>query len=181
MMMTICLFFAAALAWSFIGRLDVHAVAQGKIERVGRAKVIEPLDPGKIAAVHINVGDHVKAGEPLIDLDPAETMADAAAQDDAANASLAEIARRRAEIEIARSIQRGLGADLGLRGVTTARASIEQIAADPVERIAWDDAVPQSFRIREGTVLTADLFQLADQLDDLDKQSGAEGRDAASV
>ena len=30
--------------------------------------------------------------------------------------------------------------------------------------------MPQSFRIREGTVLTADLFQLADQLDDLDKQ-----------
>ena len=48
-MLTICAFFAALLGWSFFGRLDVHAVAQGKIERAGRAKVIQPLDPGKIS------------------------------------------------------------------------------------------------------------------------------------
>ena len=48
-MLTICAFFAAALAWSFYGRLDVHAVAPGKIDTAGRAKVIQPLDPGKVA------------------------------------------------------------------------------------------------------------------------------------
>ncbi len=106
LMLTICLFFAAALAWSFFGRLDVHAVAQGKIERAGRAKVIQPLEPGKIAAIHVALGDHVKAGDLVMELDPAEAMADAMAQSDARDASLAEVARRRAAIEIARSVQR---------------------------------------------------------------------------
>ncbi len=40
---TICTFALAALIWSFFGRLDVHAVAQGKIESAGYSKVIEPL------------------------------------------------------------------------------------------------------------------------------------------
>ena len=48
-MLTICAFFAAALAWSFYGRLDVHAVAPGKIDTAGHAKVLQPLDSGKIA------------------------------------------------------------------------------------------------------------------------------------
>ena len=37
-MLTICAFFAAALAWSFYGRLDVHAVAPGKSTRPGAPK-----------------------------------------------------------------------------------------------------------------------------------------------
>src|SRR6516162_7840972 len=50
---TICLVALAALIWSYFGRLDVHATAPGKIEPAGYAKVIEPLDPGKIAAIHV--------------------------------------------------------------------------------------------------------------------------------
>jgi hemolysin D len=45
LMLTICAFVAAALVWSFFGWLDVHAVAPGKIETAGRAKVVQPLDP----------------------------------------------------------------------------------------------------------------------------------------
>ena len=37
-MLTICAFFAAALAWSFYGRLDVHAVAPGKIDTAGSVR-----------------------------------------------------------------------------------------------------------------------------------------------
>ena len=47
-MATIGAFALAALVWSYFGRLDVHATALGKIETVGYAKVIEPLDPGKV-------------------------------------------------------------------------------------------------------------------------------------
>ena len=54
----------AALVWSYFGRLDVHATAPGKIEPVGYAKVIEPLEPGKIAAIHVEKGQTVKAGRP---------------------------------------------------------------------------------------------------------------------
>ena len=72
LMLTICAFFAAALAWSFVGRLDVHAVAPGKIETASRAKVIQPFDSGKVAAITSLNGQHVKAGEVLLELDPAE-------------------------------------------------------------------------------------------------------------
>ena len=52
-----------ALVWSYFGRLDVHATAPGKIETAGYAKVIEPLDPGKIAAIHVEKGQTVKRRE----------------------------------------------------------------------------------------------------------------------
>ena len=53
LMATISAFALAVLVWSYFGRLDVHATAPGKIETAGHAKVIEPLDPGKIAAIHV--------------------------------------------------------------------------------------------------------------------------------
>ena len=65
MIATICFFALAALVWSFFGRLDVHAVAPGKIETAGYSKVIEPLDPGKVAAIHVDEGQSVKAGDLL--------------------------------------------------------------------------------------------------------------------
>ena len=104
-MRTICAFALAALVWSFFGRLDVHAIAQGKIETAGHSKVIEPLDPGKIAAIHVEAGQPVRAGDLLFELDPAEAHADATAAEDALNASLAEIARRRFAIEVVRSAE----------------------------------------------------------------------------
>ena len=105
MMATICVFALAALMWSFFGRLDVHAVAPGKIETVGYSKVIEPLDPGKVAAIHVEAGQAVKAGDLLFELDPAEANADARSAEDALNASLAEIARRRYAIDAVRAAQ----------------------------------------------------------------------------
>ena len=102
---TISAFALAALIWSYFGRLDVHATAPGKIEPVGYAKVIEPLDPGKIAAIHVVRGQAVKAGDLLLELDPAEANADATSAKDALDASLAEIARRHYAIDAVRAAQ----------------------------------------------------------------------------
>ncbi len=108
LMATISVCALAALVWSYFGRLDVHATAPGKIETAGYAKVIEPLDPGKIAAIHVEKGETVKAGDLLLELDPAEANADAVSAQDALNASLAEIARRRYAIDAVRAA--GVGA-----------------------------------------------------------------------
>ena len=104
LMMTICAFFAAALAWSFVGRLDVHAVAPGKIETINRAKIVQPFDSGKIAAIYVTNGQHVKAGDVLFDLDPAEAAADATAAQEARFESVAEIARRRYAVSVAAAL-----------------------------------------------------------------------------
>ena len=80
---TICLVALAALVWSFFGRLDVYAVAPGKIETAGYSKVIEPLESDKVAAIHVEAGQSVRTGDLLIELDPAEASADARSAEDA--------------------------------------------------------------------------------------------------
>jgi hemolysin D len=161
---TICLFALAALIWSFVGRLDVHAVAPGKIETVGFSKVIEPLEPGKVAAIRVEAGQAVNAGDVLFELDPTEANADARSAADALNAGLAEIDRRRYAIEAVRAAQAGEAGD------HDAASAVEQLAGQPDMRIAWDDSLPESFRLREEAVLRADLGQLSDALKALDKQ-----------
>ena len=50
LMLAICAFAVGALAWCWFGRLDVYATARGKIEPAGHAKVVQPLESGKVAA-----------------------------------------------------------------------------------------------------------------------------------
>lgn len=166
-MLTICFFIAIALGWSFFGRLDVHAVAPGKIETAGRAKVIQPLDPGKIAAIHVENGAHVKAGDVLLELDPAEATADEHSARAALNASLAEIARRRFSVRTAQTIQ-DMGSDSDTPGA--ARARLDDAAARSDREIEWSADIPEEYRLRERAVLSADLSQLGDALSNVDKQ-----------
>ena len=170
LMMTICAFVAVALAWSFFGRLDVHAVAPGKIETAGRAKVIQPLDAGKIAAIHVENGSRVKAGELLFELDPAEAAADESAARDARNASLAEIARRRYAIDMVRAAGRAAAPSASKDPRGSVQDRLEAAISETDAQIAWDAAVPDGFRLRERAVLAADLNQLSDALNNLDKQ-----------
>ncbi|MEK9967766.1 MAG: HlyD family type I secretion periplasmic adaptor subunit [Ferrovibrio sp.] len=64
------------LLWSFIGELDVVAVAEGKTVPAGKTKVIQPLETGVVRAIHVQDGKAVKAGDLLIELDPTATGAD---------------------------------------------------------------------------------------------------------
>jgi hemolysin D len=170
MMLTIGAFFAVMLAWSFYGRLDVHAVAPGKIETAGRAKVIQPLDPGKVAAIHVEKGQRVRAGDLLLEFDPAEPAAEATAQRDALHAHLAEISRRRYAIATARAVLEGPAKS----GEVSAREAIvtelEQVAVNPAQRIVWPVELAEEIRLREAAVLTADVNQLIGTLQSLDKQ-----------
>jgi hemolysin D len=170
LMMTICAFIAVALAWSFFGRLDVHAVAAGKIETDGRAKVIQPLEPGKVAAIHVENGSHVKAGELLFELDPAEAAADANAARDALNAGLAETARRRFAIDTVHSLQtavEGSQDEDAQRGIVSL---LDAAVAGADRKIAWDDSVADAFKLREQAVLAGDLNEISNALNNLDKQ-----------
>jgi hemolysin D len=175
---TISLCAVVALVWSYFGRLDVHATAPGKVETMGYAKVIEPLDPGKIAAIHAQTGQTVKAGDLLLELDPAEADADAQSAEDAHYASLAEAARRRYAIEAVQAAVLQAPAPQDTLDARGANEAAETSGLDPIEnlagsvqlKVAWDEALPETFRLREEAVLRADLSQLADALKALDKQ-----------
>ena len=168
MMLTICGFVLAGLVWSFFGQLDVHAVAPGKIETFGRAKVIQPLDPGKIAVMHVENGSHVKAGDLLLELDPAEAIADEKAQSDGLDASVAEVARRRFAINTVRAGQDLSGSTEDQGSILL--SSLEAASVGVGSKIAWPSELPEEFRLREQAVLRADLSQLVNALKNLDKQ-----------
>jgi hemolysin D len=161
LMLTLCAFCLLALVWSYFGRLDVHAVAWGKIEANGRAKVVQPLDPGKVLSFRAENGLRVKAGDVLVEFDPAEAQADATAASEALAASRAEVSRRRAAIDTARPLQ---SASTKFDAPTGAKLP------ETTPAIPFEGDIPQPTRARENAVLTADLAQLRDTLRNLDKQ-----------
>ncbi len=58
----ICGLFAFVIAWSYFGRIDIIAVAQGKIQPTGRVKTIQPVDGGKVVAIHVENGRAYRPG-----------------------------------------------------------------------------------------------------------------------
>jgi hemolysin D len=97
--LTIISLFCLALAWAFLGSVDIVATAPGKIIPTGRTKTIQPFETGVVRAIHVRDGQRVKAGDVLIELDP--TMSDAERdhlRSDLMSAGL-DIARLRAALQ----------------------------------------------------------------------------------
>lgn len=68
--------FVAALLWACIGRVDIVAVAPGRIVVSQRTKVIQPLEASVVRGIKVQDGDHVQAGQVLVELDPTMASAD---------------------------------------------------------------------------------------------------------
>jgi hemolysin D len=147
LILVISAFVVAAIGWAYFGRIDIVAVAQGKIEPTGRVKVIQPLEPGKVAAILVANGQHVKAGEILIEMDAGDAKAEEVEAQAAYDSCVAEALRRRAAIAAAQARQ-----------------------LDPSRAIDWDNSEPERLRAREEQVLAGDLGQLADTVAGYDAQ-----------
>ena len=65
----IVLFFIFVVVWSIVSKVDIVGVAQGKIIPSGNVKIIQPLETGIVRNIFIKEGDHVEAGQDLIELD----------------------------------------------------------------------------------------------------------------
>ena len=84
----------AGLLWAFIGRMDIVAVAPGQTMPVGRVRVIQASELGVVRAIRVTEGEHVAAGDVLVELDP--TVAEATGEQ-------AGSALRRAQLDAARA------------------------------------------------------------------------------
>ena len=73
---TIMSLFFVAIAWSWFGHIDVFATANGRVIPQGQIKAIQPLQLAKVRKILVKEGQHVKAGQHLIELDPTETEVD---------------------------------------------------------------------------------------------------------
>jgi hemolysin D len=78
LLLSVCGLFAITLAWSFIGKVDVVATASGKVIPSGNVKIIQPMEIGTVRTIHVKNGQHVDAGQLLVELDPTMAGAEAA-------------------------------------------------------------------------------------------------------
>jgi hemolysin D len=90
--------FSIALGWAIFGELDIVASATGKVVPSGRTKTVQPFEIGIVRAIHVEDGQAVKAGDPLIELDPTIDDADREHQKSDLSAAQLEVARLRAEL-----------------------------------------------------------------------------------
>lgn len=65
-----------AIAWAWIGRVDIVAVASGKIVAQMRTKVIQPFETSTVQAILVTPGQKVRVGDVLIELDPTAANAE---------------------------------------------------------------------------------------------------------
>lgn len=88
--------FLIALTWSIFGQVDIVAVAPGKIIVSERTKIIQPLEVSVVKRVLVRDGDHVEAGQALVELDPTTANADKTSIDEQLKSMQSEVLRTRA-------------------------------------------------------------------------------------
>ena len=67
---------AALVLWAWLGRLDVVAVANGRLIPLGQLKVVQPPESGIVTELLVREGDRVQAGQVLMRMDPLLNAAD---------------------------------------------------------------------------------------------------------
>jgi hemolysin D len=95
----ICALFALVLLWAVLGKIDIVAVAPGRIVVSERTKTIQPLEASVVSKVLVKDGDVVKAGQVLIELDATAANADKTSVAEQLKAADAERLRTSALIE----------------------------------------------------------------------------------
>ncbi|MBX7146685.1 MAG: HlyD family type I secretion periplasmic adaptor subunit [Alphaproteobacteria bacterium] len=72
----ISVFVGIAIIWACVGKVDIIAVAQGKIVPSGQTKTIQAFEMGIVKRIEVIDGQEVKAGDLLIELDTTTSEAD---------------------------------------------------------------------------------------------------------
>ena len=74
----VCTLFVVAVVWATFGKIDIVAVAPGRIVVSERTKTLQPLEAGVVRRVLVKDGDAVTAGQVLVELDATNAKADGA-------------------------------------------------------------------------------------------------------
>jgi len=68
--------FVCLLLWIILGRLDIVAVADGKLVPEGYLKIVQSVEQGIVKSILVREGESVKEGQVLIRMDPLIATAD---------------------------------------------------------------------------------------------------------
>ena len=146
LLQSICIVAAITIAWTFIGKIDVIAVAQGKVQPTGRVKLVQPLETGKVQRLFVANGSKVEAGQGVVALDDSELRAEGLSLASSLASLRAEAARR-----------------------TTAIAAARAKDFKPPD-VDWPPDAPENILTREQRVLAGDLASLQSSIASLAAQ-----------
>lgn len=110
---------AALAAWACVGKLDVVAVAEGRLVPKSQLRIVQPAEGGVMRELLVKEGERVRAGQVLARMDVRATEADAMTVQN-------EIASRRLQL-------RRIDAELGV-------ARLQQLPDDPPRLYAQVEA-----------------------------------------
>lgn len=147
--------FLIALAWAIFGKIDIVAVAPGRIIVSDRTKVIQPLERSVVQSILVKDGDHVQAGQALVELDPTTARADKASLLETRKAAEAEWLRSRALLQMLSKAELPAQSSKALQ---PKKALIQELPAD---WSAVDTAQAQAQLAAEWSDITARLAKLS--------------------
>jgi hemolysin D len=106
---TIIILIASLVVWALIGRLDIVAVAEGKLVPQSYLKIVQPPEAGIVKEIMVKEGETVTAGQTLMRMDAIVTEADGRAMD--AEHARKSLALRRIDAELGGQVFRTLAND----------------------------------------------------------------------
>lgn len=78
---SVCALVAFALVWALVAKLDIVAVADGRLVPATYSKIVQPAESGVVREILVREGDAVTAGQVLVRLDPTIAGADSRSLD----------------------------------------------------------------------------------------------------
>jgi HlyD family secretion protein len=169
---SVCALFAFALIWSLVAKLDIVAVAEGRLVPSTYSKIVQPAESGIVREILVRDGDLVVAGQILIRLDP--TLAGADSKSVAGDIELRRLTLRRIDAELAgQTLALGKGEDPSLflqvqaQGSARRQSYLDSLAQENSQR----DRIAAELRAANETLnkLTATAPLVQQQADAYDK------------
>jgi hemolysin D len=160
--------FAIAVIWACFGKVDIVAVAPGRIIVSDRTKLIQPLEASVVRKVLVKDGDRVQAGQVLVELDTTIATADKTAVQEQLSAAASEVMRTSVLLQLlsnqkqTKPILRGLEADLP-KDLYAKTASSTSGASTKPSTIRWstaEHAAAQAQLLAEWQDINAKLAKL---------------------
>jgi len=159
-----------ALLWLILGRVDVVASAPGRLMPADDVKLIQPGETGIVHAILVQDGQSVRAGQPLVELDPTVSNADTAQASKALETAQLDAARLRAVLSaldghgLRFTPPPGTAPDIAATQAALARAQLAGIQAG-TQTHAADTAAARASR-SEAQIQAAKLTETIPLLDE---------------
>lgn len=132
MLKVLLLLFGVLLGWALLAKLDIVAVATGKLVPQSYLRIVQPFEQGIVKEILVREGEAVQAGQVLLRMDPKLTEADRRATDN--ELKLKHLQLRRIDAEMT-------GTVIARRADDDAGLLAQMEAQYRARRQAYEDAV----------------------------------------